>query len=68
MTIGASIFLLALGAILRWGVADRVEGVDLSVIGLILMIAGVIGIVIGIFFDRRAETETLEDHRWPRRR
>ncbi len=50
MGIGTSIFLIALGAILRWGVADAIEGINLPVIGLILMVVGVIGLLISLFF------------------
>lgn len=56
MTIGASIFLIALGAILKYAVADSIDQVDLGTIGLILMAAGVLGLVIGLFMmanDRR---------------
>ena len=57
MGIGTSIFLIALGAILRWGVADAIEGINLAVIGLILMIVGVLGLIISMFwanaFSRR---------------
>jgi len=49
VTIGVSIFLLAVGAILRFAVADELEGVDLGVIGVILMVAGAIGLLIGLF-------------------
>ncbi|HYU60879.1 MAG TPA: DUF6458 family protein [Solirubrobacterales bacterium] len=54
MTIGSSVFLLALGAILRYAVADSIEGVDLSVVGLILMLAGAIGLVVGTFMTLAA--------------
>ncbi|WP_346925649.1 DUF6458 family protein [uncultured Arthrobacter sp.] len=54
MTIGTSIFLLAVGAILRYAVDDAIEGVDLPTIGLILMIAGVVGLVIGLWMTRRS--------------
>jgi hypothetical protein len=50
MGIGTSIFLIALGAILRWGVADAIEGINLPVIGLILMVVGVIGLLISLFY------------------
>ncbi len=50
MGIGTSIFLIAVGAILRWGVSDALEGVDLAVIGLILMVVGVIGLLISLFY------------------
>jgi hypothetical protein len=49
MTIGSSIFLIALGAILRYAVTASVAGVDIQVVGLILMIAGAIGLVIGLY-------------------
>jgi hypothetical protein len=49
MTIGSSIFLIALGAILRYAVTTSVSGIDLAVVGLILIIAGAIGLVIGLF-------------------
>ena len=49
MTIGASVFLLAVGAILRFAVADSIENVDLGVVGVILMVAGAIGLLIGLY-------------------
>ena len=49
MTIGGSIFLIALGAILRYAVDVTVSGIEIQTIGLILMIAGVVGLVIGLF-------------------
>lgn len=49
MTIGVSIFLIALGAILRWAVTASVAGISLATAGLILMIAGVLGLLIGLF-------------------
>jgi hypothetical protein len=49
MTVGGSIFLIAVGAILRYAVTDSIKGVDLVTIGLILMIAGIVGLLIGLF-------------------
>ena len=49
MTIGASIFLIAVGAILKYAVDVTVSGIEIQTIGLILMIAGVVGLVIGLF-------------------
>jgi hypothetical protein len=54
MTIGTSVFLMAVGAILRFAVSDAIEGVDLSVVGLILMLAGAVGLVIGIWMTLAA--------------
>ena len=48
MTIGASIFLAAVGAILRYAVEDRISGVDLASVGLILIIAGAVGLIAGL--------------------
>lgn len=63
MTIGSSIFLIALGAILRYAVTASVAGVDIQVVGLILMIAGVIGLVIGLFMLTAARRDP--DYRDP---
>jgi hypothetical protein len=49
MALGTSLFLIAVGAILRYAVSDSVPGVDLPVIGLILMVVGVIGLLISFF-------------------
>lgn len=46
MTIGVAIFIAALGAILRWGVSDSIDGLDLETIGLILIIAGIVGAIL----------------------
>ena len=43
MTLGTSLFLVAVGAILRYAVTATVSGIDLQTVGLILMIVGVIG-------------------------
>jgi hypothetical protein len=48
VTIGASIFLAAVGAILRYGVEDTISGVNLATVGLILIIAGAVGLVAGL--------------------
>jgi hypothetical protein len=50
MGIGTSLFLIAVGAILRYAVSDAVDGVDLSTVGLILMIVGVVGLVITLVY------------------
>lgn len=41
MTLGLSIFLVVVGATLRYALTWRVAGVDLPVLGLILMVAGI---------------------------
>jgi uncharacterized protein DUF6458 len=47
--IGASIFLLAVGAVLAWAVNVTTSGVDINMIGVILMIVGAIGLLVSLF-------------------
>jgi hypothetical protein len=51
MTFGGSLFLLALGAILRYAVKDAIDGIDLATVGLILMVAGAVGFVIALYLN-----------------
>jgi hypothetical protein len=55
MTIGTSIFLIAVGAILKYAVTATVAGIEIETVGLILMIAGAIGLVIGLFLLTQAD-------------
>lgn len=50
MTIGTSLFFIAVGAILRYAVTATVSGVSLTTVGLILMIIGVVGLVLSLLF------------------
>jgi Domain of unknown function (DUF6458) len=52
MTIAGSIFLIAVGAILRFATNLHVAHVDLHTVGLILMIAGVAGLILGFVQQR----------------
>jgi len=53
MTVGASLFLIAVGAILYFAVTAHVVGIDIQTVGLILMIVGVVGLAIGLVFLTR---------------
>ena len=65
MAIGTSLFLIAVGAILRYGISDSLEGVNLPTIGLILIIVGVLGLLISFFmmsmWKRGGETVERRD-------
>jgi Domain of unknown function (DUF6458) len=50
MGIGGSIFLIALGAILAFAVNAHVSGIDINVVGYVLMLAGLIGLLITIWY------------------
>lgn len=61
MGIGTSIFLVALGAVLRYAVADAIDGVDLATVGLIMMIAGVAGLIISFLMMNMARGRAADD-------
>ncbi len=48
MTVGFSLGLFALGAILRFAITDTVNGVNIATIGVILMIVGAVGFVVSL--------------------
>lgn len=50
MGIGVSIFLIAVGAILAFAVNAPNRGVDLNMVGVILMIVGGIGMLLSLLF------------------
>jgi beta-lactamase regulating signal transducer with metallopeptidase domain len=50
MPLGTSIFLIAVGAILRYAVTASVSGISIHTVGLILMIVGAVGLVISLFY------------------
>jgi predicted membrane channel-forming protein YqfA (hemolysin III family) len=50
MSIGASIFLLVVGAILTFAVDVSTSGFNLNTVGIILMIAGALGLVLSLLF------------------
>ena len=54
MGIGTSIFLIAVGAILYFAVNVDISGLEISTIGLILMIVGIVGLVISLFLMSQA--------------
>ncbi len=60
MGLGTSLFLIAVGAILKFAVTATAHGVNINTIGLILMIVGVVGLIITLFWmtmyaDRRRQ-------------
>ena len=69
MGVGVSIFLIAVGLILWLAVNVTTEGIDLNMVGIILVIVGVIGLLISLIFwssrgglgGYRRETVTRDD-------
>jgi hypothetical protein len=70
MGIGTSIFLIAVGAILKFAVTASVSGIDLATVGVILMVAGALGLLLSLFIlsratDRRTTTVVRDERSDP---
>jgi hypothetical protein len=50
MGIGISLILIAVGAVLKWGIADTSTALDVGAIGVILMLVGFIGLAMTLAF------------------
>jgi uncharacterized protein DUF6458 len=50
MGIGVSIFLIAVGAVLAFAVNAEVSGLDIQVVGWILLVVGAVGILLSLLF------------------
>jgi hypothetical protein len=49
MYLGTSIFVFAVGAILKFAVTATVSGIDIQTVGVILMVAGIVGFLVSLF-------------------
>jgi hypothetical protein len=50
MGISLSLLLIAAGAILTWAVSAEASGIDIQVVGVILLIVGLVGLVLSLVF------------------
>ncbi len=68
MTYGGSIALIVIGAILRFAISYSPSGINLQLVGVIVMIAGVVGLIISLvwMFGRRRRTVTATSPAAPR--
>ena len=70
MGIGTSIFLIAVGAILKFAVTASLAGVKLEVVGVILMVVGALGLVLSLIrtsmLARRRRAVAFSDPRYLR--
>lgn len=72
MTIAGGILLIVVGAILTFATNIHVQGVNLDIVGWILMGAGAAGLVLAFFQEaiwtersRRRDVATVEERREP---
>ncbi|MCW2713836.1 MAG: hypothetical protein JWN88_883 [Frankiales bacterium] len=63
MGIGASIFLIALGAILAFAVEFNIAGLDEKAVGIILMLAGAIGLAFTMLVVNRRDRGVVAEDR-----
>jgi hypothetical protein len=61
MQFGTAIFLIAVGAILKYAVNTTTQGFSINTAGVILMVVGVVGLLLAIFFTtlRPGRTATV---------
>jgi uncharacterized protein DUF6458 len=50
MGISISLLLIAAGAILTWAVSAEASGIDIQVVGVILLVVGIVGLVLSFVF------------------
>ena len=50
MTIGSSIVLIAVGAILKWAVTAHVSGINLQTAGTVLFVLGILGLILSVLY------------------
>ena len=50
MTIGSSIALIAVGAILKWAVTAQVKGFNIQTAGTVLFVLGIVGLVLSLIY------------------
>jgi hypothetical protein len=61
MYFGGAIAMIAVGAVLSFAVRDAVPGVDLTAVGYILMLVGVLGIVLTMATSGRRRDDPRRD-------
>lgn len=70
MTIGTSIVLVAIGAILKWAVSARVNGFNIQTAGTVVFVVGLVGLALSImytFWWSASRREVYDDTRVVRR-
>jgi len=50
MTIGTSIVMIAIGAILAYAVEADIQGIDIQTVGVILIVLGIIGLILSLLY------------------
>ena len=69
VTIATAIFLIAIGAILRYAINVESDVIDIQTVGLILMIAGGAGLALSLLYELVQQGDKSSDRdEYPQRR
>ena len=68
MTIASAIFMIAVGAILRYAINVHSDVINIQTIGLILMIAGGAGLAISLLYELVQQGGPKDRDEYPQRR
>ena len=68
MTIATAIFLIAVGAILRYAINVESDVIDIQTVGLILMIAGGAGLALSLLYELVQQGGSKDQDEYPQRR
>ena len=68
-SIGTSIVLIAIGAILKYAVEFSISGIDINVVGTILLLIGILGLVLALVYtlilaNRRREPDVVREREY----
>jgi heme/copper-type cytochrome/quinol oxidase subunit 2 len=70
VTIGTSIVLIAVGAILKYAVTAETDFIDLQTTGVVLMLVGILGLILSLLYtfmwSPQAQARARRDERDPR--
>ena len=69
VTIGTSLVLIAIGAILKYAVTADISGIDIQTVGVILMLIGILGLILSLLYtfmwsegaQRRRQVDRYEE-------
>ena len=68
MTIATAIFLIAIGAILRYAITVDTDVIDIQTVGLILMIAGGAGLALSLLYELIRDNPKRDRDEYPQQR
>ena len=73
VTIGTSLVLIAVGAILKYAVTADLSGIDIQTVGVILMLIGILGLILSLLYtfvwsERARERRVVDRYEEPTRR